>query len=201
MPAGPKKKPRNDIFRRLADLYARMEAEYDTLASRLGLTCAQCTDNCCTSYFQHHTYIEWAYLWQGLDTLEPEPRQAVLDRAQTNVRKAKDCLAQGQRPRLMCPLNEQGLCILYSYRLMICRLHGVPNQVRMPNGQTKQFPGCRKCQELTADMDRVPILDRTSMYIELAQLERDYLGSRRPHLPKVDMTLSEMLVQGKPPVF
>ena len=201
MPVGPTKKHQNEIFKRLADLYSRMESEYDALASRLGLSCAQCPDNCCTSYFQHHTYLEWAYLWKGLSTLDSEHTNMVLARARDNVRQAEKTLAQNQRPKLMCPLNEDGLCILYPYRLMICRLHGVPNQVRMPTGQIKQFPGCVKCQELTAHLDHIPMLDRTSMYIELAQLERDYVGSRRRHLPKVDMTLSEMLVQGKPPVF
>jgi hypothetical protein len=70
----------------------------------------------------------------------------------------------------------------------------------MPSGQTKQFPGCQKCQELTADLSRIPVLDRTPLYIELVQLEREFLGTKRRRLPKVDMTLSEMLVQGKPPV-
>jgi hypothetical protein len=177
-----------------------MEAEYDDLASRIGLSCAQCADNCCVSYFQHHTYIEWAYLWQGLNTFDPAQKDGILKRAERNVEQSAEILGQGGRPRLMCPLNEKGWCILYPYRLMICRLHGVPNQVRMPNGQVKHFPGCHVCQELTAHMPRVPVLDRTPLYIELVQLERDFLGSQRGSLPKVDMTLSEMLVQGPPPV-
>jgi hypothetical protein len=201
MISGPRKSAQDDIFGRLADLYARMEAGYDELATRLGLSCSRCTDNCCLSYFQHHTYIEWSYLWLGLKTLDSGHRQAVLERAQNNVSQSQEIRAQGQRPRLMCPLNEEGLCILYPYRLMICRLHGVPNQVRMPNGQTRQFPGCQTCQELTANWDRVPLLDRTPLYIELAQLERDFLGSLANNLPKVDMTLSEMLVRGRPPVW
>ncbi|MFP4428733.1 MAG: hypothetical protein ACLFPB_05380 [Desulfovermiculus sp.] len=201
MTSGPKKSRQVDVFGRLADLYARMESRYDEIATRVGLSCDQCADNCCLSYFQHHTYIEWSYLWMGLDTLAPDHRQDVLERARINVSQSQEILAQGQRPRLMCPLNEEGLCILYPYRLMICRLHGVPNQVRMPNGQTRQFPGCQTCQELTANWDRVPLLDRTPLYIELAQLEHDFLGAWAKSLPKVDMTLSEMLIQGRPPVL
>ena len=200
MNSGPQEKTNNNVFERLAELYATMESRYEELASRLGLTCSECTDNCCRSYFQHHTYIEWAYIWKGMDSLDPKHRQAVLDRARTNVEQCRTTLEQGKQPRVMCPLNEQGLCILYPYRLMICRLHGVPNQVRMPNGHTKQFPGCQKCQELTADFSRIPVLDRTPLYIDLVQLEREFLGTKRRRLPKVDMTLSEMLVQGKPPL-
>jgi len=200
MSYGPREKMDTNIFQRLAGLYATMESRYEEMASRLGLSCTECTDNCCRSYFQHHTYIEWAYLWQGLDSLQPELRQEVVDRARMNVDQSRKLLAQDQKPRLMCPLNDQGLCILYPYRLMICRLHGVPNQVRMPNGQTKQFPGCHRCQALTAGLQRIPVLDRTPLYVELAQLEREFLGSKRGQLPRVDMTLSEMLVRGRPPV-
>ncbi|MDZ7762016.1 MAG: hypothetical protein U5L00_17410 [Desulfovermiculus sp.] len=200
MSFGPRKNRKNNIFERLANVYATMESRYDEVASRLGLTCTQCTDNCCRSYFQHHTYIEWAYVWQGMNSLQPEHRQAVMDRAQENVDQCQELLAQGKQPRVMCPLNEQGLCILYPYRLMICRLHGVPNQVRMPNGQVKQFSGCQKCQDLTAKLSRIPVLDRTPLYIELVLLERELLGSRRRQLPHVDMTLSEMLVRGEPPI-
>ena len=188
------------VFQKLADLYTRMENEYDQLARSIGLSCAQCADNCCRSYFQHHTYVEWAYMWKGLQELDPEHRQVVLQRAQEYREKSRELLAQGQRPRLMCPLNEQGWCILYPYRLMICRLHGVPNQVRMPNGQTKHFPGCTTCQDLTREWSQVPVLDRTPLYIQLVQLEREFLGSRTQRPPKVDMTLAEMLVQGKPKI-
>jgi hypothetical protein len=47
-------------------------------------------------------------------------------------------------------------------------------------------------------MDRIPYLDRTPLYAELAALERRYLGDRRKALPKMDMTLAEMLLEGPP---
>ena len=53
-------------YRKLAALYTRMADAYADAAGRIGLSCAGCADNCCHSYFQHHTYVEWAYLWQGL---------------------------------------------------------------------------------------------------------------------------------------
>jgi hypothetical protein len=54
------------VFRKLAALYERMGRAYETSAQSIGLSCAGCPDNCCTSFFQHHTYVEWAYLWKGL---------------------------------------------------------------------------------------------------------------------------------------
>lgn len=53
-------------FRKLAALYAEMQDAYSAHAQAMGLTCDRCEDNCCTSYFQHHTRIEWAYLLRGL---------------------------------------------------------------------------------------------------------------------------------------
>ncbi|MGE4558406.1 MAG: hypothetical protein AB7D07_16505 [Desulfovibrionaceae bacterium] len=188
------------VFRKLEALYARMDAGYAQTSSALGLSCSDCPDNCCTSYFQHHTYVEWAYLWQGLRKLEEARREAFLERARDYVESAGAQLAQGLRPRLMCPLNEEGLCGLYGHRLMICRLHGVPNRMVRPDGQIVAFPGCFKAQELVRDRDDFPVLDRTPLYRELAALEMALLGRRAGRLPKVDHTLAQMMVLG-PPAF
>jgi hypothetical protein len=166
----------------------------------LGLSCSGCPDNCCTSYFQHHTYVEWAYLWQGLRKLEQARREAFLDRARNYAENAGAQLAQGLRPRLMCPLNEDGLCGLYGHRLMICRLHGVPNRMVRPDGRVIAFPGCFKAQELARDRDDLSVLDRTPLYRELATLEMALVGRRTGRLPKVDYTLAQMMVLGPPKI-
>lgn len=189
---------RHDLFTRLAELYSRMEGRYNELASVIGLDCGQCADNCCVSYFQHHTAIEWAYLWHGLSQLDPGRLQSIVDRSQEVVDACRLLMEKGQRPQVMCPLNDQGWCSLYNYRLMICRLHGIPNQVRMPNGQVRHFPGCQMCQGLIAAMDTTPVLDRTGFYIELAELEREFAGPPKPHQARVNMTLAEMVVAGPP---
>ena len=186
------------IAAELERIYSTMENEYDKVASRIGLSCEGCTDNCCRSYFRHHTYVEWAYLWQGLRQLEQSRVDRFLERASEYMETANRRLERNEPPRTMCPLNEDGWCAVYSHRMMICRLHGVPNQVRMPDGRVKAFPGCHVTRELTRNMDRVPYLDRTPLYAELAALERRFLGERRETLPKVDLTLAEMLLKGPP---
>jgi hypothetical protein len=189
----------HELFSRLADLYARMEEEYTQVASAIGLDCSLCEDNCCVSYFQHRTSIEWAYLWHGLHQLTPERREAIAERSRHVVSQCRQALDQGERPRVMCPLNEQGRCILYPHRLMICRLHGVPNKIRMPDGQVRHFPGCHMCQELLSTRQRAPVLDRTRFYVELAELERDFAASCGGRT-RVNMTLAEMVTQGPPPL-
>ena len=186
-------------FRKLAALYADMQDAYVRHAQALGLTCDNCPDNCCTSYFQHHTRIEWAYLLQGLSELPPERRAEYERRARAYVREAGDALARGERPHIMCPLNDGGRCGVYMHRLMICRLHGVPNRLRYPNGRSVDFPGCFRSQELCASADSFPVLDRTALYTRLMELEVQFVGPGRIRsLPRVDLTLAEMIVQGTP---
>jgi hypothetical protein len=149
----------------------------------------------------HHTYVEWAYLWKGMDALAHKDRELFLDNARAYVAQANQDLASGKRPHIMCPLNKDGLCGLYSHRLMICRMHGVPNSITAPNGSTRTFPGCFKSQERIRTMESPPMLDRTPLYIRLVQLEQGFLGPKRIRtLPRVNMTLAEMLVQGPPKV-
>ena len=111
-------------------------------------------------------------------------------------------MARGDRPHIMCPLNERGLCSLYSHRLMICRTHGVPATLRRPDGQHLRFPGCFRCQEIVrsrySEETEAPAMDRTILYQRLAQLESRFLGEKRQLFPKVKLTIAEMIVNGPP---
>ena len=189
---------RQTLLRKLAALYRRMQAAYDEAAGALGLSCEGCADNCCTSFFQHHTYIEWLYLWQGMKALPEPTRQAYLERAESAVRQAQAALTRGERPAVMCPVNDDGLCGLYEHRLMICRLHGVPNELTVPGRGAQRFPGCWRAQELVDGGARAAVLDRTALYRELAGLEMALLGKKAKALPRVDLTLAQMLVMGPP---
>jgi predicted metal-binding protein len=186
------------IFRKLSYLYTQMEKAYNETARQIGLSCSDCSDNCCVSYFQHHTYVEWAYLWQGLQKLTTDQQETIIRKAENYVQQSRFMLAHGQHPQIMCPLNEKGLCTLYDYRLMICRLHGVPNTLRLPNGSSRDFPGCHLCQGLSQQFANPPTLDRTRFYKQLAELEMNFIGSKKGQLPKVDMTLAEMIAYGPP---
>ncbi|NVM20833.1 MAG: hypothetical protein HWN68_03515 [Desulfobacterales bacterium] len=177
-----------------------MEEAYDRTAGNIGLSCRGCPDNCCTSYFQHHTYVEWAYLWKGLRSCPNEKQREFVHRAAEYVRQSQVLLARGAKPRIMCPLNDNGLCRLYKYRVMICRMHGVPNSFVMPDGKKRAFPGCFRCQELCSHLEEAPVLDRTDSYRGLASLEMAFVGQKMKTLPRVNLTLAEMLVQGPPEI-
>ncbi|MCK4486732.1 MAG: hypothetical protein KAU38_08240 [Desulfobacterales bacterium] len=186
------------LFRKLSLLYSEMEEAYNQAACKIGLSCRGCPDNCCASHFQHHTYIEWAYLWKGIQSRPNEKQREFMNRAGEYVKQSRGLLAQGLKPRIMCPLNDNGLCQLYEYRLMICRMHGVPNSFVRPDGKKMSFPGCFRCQQLYSHLDEAPVLDRTGFYRNLASLEMAFVGQNIKTLPRVSLTLAEMLVQGPP---
>jgi Fe-S-cluster containining protein len=187
-------------FGKLAKLYKNMADSYSKTAEEAGLSCADCKDNCCYSYFQHHTYIEWAYLWKGLNALPDEKREYFIQRAQDVVAQYDEAIAKKERPHVMCPLNEEGLCGLYDHRLMICRMHGTKNLMILPNGEQRYFQGCYRFREQVEGMDEfmIPMLNRTPFYQELAQLEMKYAGTALQTAPRVNLTLAEMIVQGQP---
>ncbi len=188
------------IFKRLSLLYSEMERAYDLTANQLGLSCRDCPDNCCTSYFLHHTYIEWAYLWEGLRSYSDKKQQRFLERATDYVNETKAMPAEGGNVSIMCPLNENGFCRLYEYRLMICRMHGVPNSFVRPDGKKLSFPGCFRCQELYSESQTVPVLDRTDFYRNLANLEMEFLEQKTRILPRMRLTLAEMIMRGPPEI-
>lgn len=109
---------------------------------------------------------------------------------------AREAASRGETPRLMCPVNDDGLCGLYEHRLMICRLHGVPN-VLLGSMGVREFPGCGPCQRL-ADGRELKAMDRTPLLRRLAGLEMELWGSKPGRPPKVDLTLAEMIVAGPP---
>jgi len=190
---------RKTLLRRLGELYARMDAAYEQAASALGLDCAGCASNCCGGFFQHHTYIEWLYLLQGIGELPEEKRTAFLAKAAANVVAARAMAAQGLTPEIMCPLNEDGRCGLYRHRLMICRLHGVPNILRSPRG-IQEFRGCHRARVRVSAGAPAQAMDRTPFYRDLAALEMALLGPRARAATRVDLTIAQMLDHG-PPAF
>lgn len=191
-----------ELSRELAYIYEAMEAGYDQVAGEIGLTCRGCPDNCCDSYFLHHTYSEWAYLWQGLQSLDTEMRERIQARASSYQQECERQLAAGKRPQIMCPLNMDGLCALYSHRMLVCRMHGIPATMTRPDGQSMRFPGCFRCQEIVEQKydqpEEAPAMDRTELFRKMVAVESRLLGEKRHLMPRVKMTIAEMIVQGPP---
>ncbi|CAK8717180.1 MAG: hypothetical protein CDV28_10116 [Candidatus Electronema aureum] len=194
----------SELKAELAAIYQALQEEYERVAERIPLTCHDCPDNCCDSWFHHHTYSEWAWLWQGLRQLDEPILARITARAEDSIRQSQEQLAAGQLPRIMCPLNEEGRCSLYEHRLLVCRMHGIPATLTRPDGKQLRFPGCFRCQEIVQENYRseheAPTMDRTQLFTQLAALESRLLGGDRQLYPKIKKTIAEMIVQG-PPTF
>ncbi len=186
------------LSQRMERLYQEMEDAYDKVGEQLGFSCEGCPDNCCDSYFLHHTYIEWAYLMYGFQLLSPDKQQEILGKAEMYNRACEEATAKEERPQAMCPLNEEGLCTLYKFRLMVCRTHGVPSQMMRPDGKRLSFPGCFRCQEIVTT--NPPHFERTPLLQQLVMCENELMGGKRHLYPKVRLTIAEMLVKGVPTI-
>ncbi len=195
-----------ELHERMAQIYQEMAEDYQRVATELRFSCDGCPDNCCDSWFQHHTYIEWAYLWRGFCQLSQEKQVEIVERSRRYCVDSEKVLAAGQRPQIICPLNEEGRCLLYTHRLMVCRTHGVPATMQRPDGKRLNFPGCFRCQELvqkqygTGREESVPRVERTLVLRRLATLENEFLDGKRHLYPRLQLTIAQMLTKGPPMV-
>lgn len=159
----------------LGRLYEEMDREYDRVAAHYGFKCTGCTDNCCFTRFYHYTFLEYLYLRKGFAGL-PEPIKAeVRNRAEKYVKaiEKSESVKEDQPFCMMCPLNESGLCILYSRRPMICRLHGLPHELDPPGRQKMIFErGCHEFAEKCGHLPYFPF-GRTRFYIRMSELETE----------------------------
>lgn len=181
------------LMKELAALFEEMDQAYDRVAERCGFVCNGCGENCCRTRFYHHTLAEYLYLKEGLARFPDETRQRLAKRAAAAVDRMRAAEAAGRAVTEMCPLNEDERCLLYAHRPMICRLHGIPHQLRRPDGRVQEGPGCGDFDRQCSPPRPEAVLDRTPLYTALARLERR-LRSLWDYHPKIKMTLAEMVV-------
>ena len=177
---------------RLRAIYVEMDDGYDVVAKRYGFECRGCEESCCETRFYHHTWIEYLYLLAGFRLLEKNRQQQIIQRASIADEKHRMVEMNGRMVRVMCPLNEEGLCILYDFRPMICRLHGIAHELRKP-GQKPVFGS--GCDLFTEKYGKIPYIsfDRTPFYQKMAVLEQEFrkasgIGN------KIRMTIAKMLL-------
>jgi Fe-S-cluster containining protein len=177
-------------FSCLIQLYEKMDAAYDLVAAQYDFHCSGCTDNCCTSLFFHHTFIEKAFLVQGFKQMDTARQNEIKANAADYVNLTFARGNTDQSLKRMCPLNHLGRCTLYAFRPMICRLHGLPHELHPPGRRTVHGPGCD-----TGRFDEKPYIpfDRTPFYMDLAALEQQFKNQH--HLTgRPRQTIAQMLL-------
>lgn len=177
-------------FIALKDLYTRMDHVWGQVAEAYEFICNGCTDNCCYSLFFHHTYIEKAYLIHGFNRLDQNLQKTIQGRADRYIQQMVPDRLTTNSARLICPLNTDGQCILYDFRPMICRLHGLPHELCRPGGVNIKSPGCN-----AGSFDDKPYIpfDRTLFYQQMAQVEMNFRQDRNKS-GKIKETIAQMLI-------
>lgn len=181
------------LLRQLEALYAEMDAHYAAVADAHAFVCRGCEDNCCLTRFHHHTLVEVAGLYRGFLTLDENQRRGVVQRARAYCRALQADAPHGSPFRHLCPLNQDGRCLLYPLRPMICRLHGIPHVLRHPRKGLIAGPGCHVFDAHRRRPEDGPRLDRTPLYAAMADLEqtlRREAGWAQP----LRLTVAEMIV-------
>lgn len=180
----------------LEKLFAVMNAKYDQVASCYGFQCRGCDDNCCKTRFYHHTYLEVFYLKKGLDELNPQIKgQVISGAADICSEERKNTGEENVHARIMCPANIDGRCMVYKYRPMICRLHGIPSEWTFPSptgkNRTVISSGCEEFERQTKKRDYLKF-DRTPLYMEMSLLEKRF----KRHFgfnQKIKMTVAQII--------
>ncbi|MBI9074544.1 MAG: hypothetical protein JEZ02_03960 [Desulfatibacillum sp.] len=177
---------------RIEDLYGRMDQVYTDISQAHGFHCQGCEDNCCKTWFFHHTFLEYLCIMEGCYLLEAKDYEDALQRARDVIIHVNTYHKTSEAFRTMCPLNDQGKCMIYQHRPTICRLHGIHYQFSMPNGAIHQGIGCQAFEDIAKANNVESVLDRTPFYQEMAGLEKE-LRQRSGFNQPIKMTVAEML--------
>lgn len=176
----------------LRELFREMDAAYDKTANGYGFHCNGCDENCCLTRFYHHTWLEYFYIKEGFDALDPDEKEVLFEAARHVVRQYESHEEEGTPIRVMCPFNHDGLCRLYPQRPMICRMHGIAHELRRPGQPPAYGPGCEAFTRQTEGKDYIPF-DRTPFYARMAQMEQN-LRRELGITEKIRMTVAEMIL-------
>lgn len=137
----------NEILNEYQGLLAEVDQWFQRCLARSGdrIHCAAGCSGCCRGLFDI-TLLDAALLKEGFDRLEGRTRELVLDRCRERLAGMQRLWPDFAHPFILnyrpeekwellmpdddetpCPLLEaDGRCLVYGYRPMTCRLHGLP---------------------------------------------------------------------------
>jgi len=137
------------------------QAIQDTYAA--DIACRKgCAGNCCRIHLSIFA-VEAVALADTLKKLPPELYRQVRE-------KATNATVYGP-----CPLLEEGACLMYASRLVICRTHGLPMRTEYRGHRSIGF-----CQKNFRNLNSIPdnaVIDLNKLNAELAALNRAFVDS------------------------
>jgi hypothetical protein len=184
--------PGDLLIPRLKELFEEIDLVYSKTAKRLSFSCEGCDgEKCCSVDLVVHTSAEQLLLKKGVISLDAYQRDNISARAARIVR-AKQSNPYGEPYRSsICALNFSGRCALYENRPMICRLAGIPHKILKPDGSEITGPGCHILHHKFKEISPENIVDRSSFYRRMAQLEREAI--RNSGIRTIPKTIGEII--------
>ena len=184
------------FLEKVGKLFLAMNEKYHETATHYGFHCNGCVDNCCMTLFYHHTYLEFFYLKTGFERLSSHLKNQLHQRAVEVCRQHHETNPKRISARTMCPANIEGKCVVYHYRPMICRLHGIPSEWSIPqkSGAVRTFISSG-CEEFSRQCKKTEYhkFDRTSFYKQMAMLENQ-LKTHFGIDQKIKKTVAEIIL-------
>ncbi len=177
---------------RLRTIYLAIDQSYRAVADSYDFECTGCKDSCCLTQFFHYTLLEYLYIHEGYNTLDYGKQLEIVRRAMDMRADSLSMDRKGTATRRMCPLNFNNLCLLYDYRPMICRLHGIFYELRRPGHNVMFGPGCETFTEQCHEKGYIKF-DRTPFYTAMAELENE-LRQKINIRQKLKLTVARMLI-------
>lgn len=159
---------------RLHRLYRLIDSAYQEAAEGVGFSCRGCDGVvCCTVDLLVHTYAEMLYLRRGFNSLDTARQQQVLARSRAMILAKKNDPYSDSYRNAPCALNFDGMCGLYEFRPMICRLAGIPHAISRPDGTVLEGGGCVRYEREIRSLHPHVRIDRTEFYRQMAEIEID----------------------------
>jgi Fe-S-cluster containining protein len=162
----------DELIPRLTELYRLMDSAYCEVSKQVGFSCEGCDGvKCCTVDLILHTTVEMLYLRRGFNALDVSRQLEILGRCRGIIKAKEDDALGDDYRRAVCALNFEGLCVLYEYRPMICRLAGIPHIIVRPDGTITESGGCVRYHEDFRPGRPDLKIDRTDFYRQMAGIE------------------------------
>jgi Fe-S-cluster containining protein len=193
LPAGLPDGALGDYFVRLRRIFADMDRQYSQAAAHYGFQCSGCEDTCCLTHFYHHTYLEFLFIREGFSGLDAADRRRIRDKAEAVCSRMAQAHNNDTVVRVMCPLNDAGMCGLYAFRPMICRLHGIPHELQKPGRPVVYGPGCAAFDDCCSGRPYFKF-DRTPFYYAMAGLENEFKQAAGL-TGAIKLTVAEMIIR------
>ncbi|GBD98630.1 hypothetical protein BMS3Abin07_00654 [bacterium BMS3Abin07] len=178
---------------RLAGVYKEIDNEYERVAGLYdNFSCEGCENNCCDTVLYHHTLIENLFLIEGFGEIDDDRKKEIISRAKDYVKELSKRPFDMTGLSIMCPMNFNGLCSIYEYRPLICRIHGLPAMLKSPQGGVQHWKGCLRFQDMHGQNISHEI-DRTPFYTKIAFIEGD-LRKEMVFMPNHKKTIADMVI-------